>query len=305
MEAFRDSLITGIDAVVSQLYEQQNSNGGHPQLQIEAVVLPQDRLLERRERTQTYVLGRIDVDAWRSPRPSEVSSDSSPHTQTETNAFAVPTQPSQDRRSAQETLDGTTAQLQHSKLSNGQAPDGERELRPRRKEVGGLRLGHPGSAGITPPRTPSPPNTRQLGADGRNFPKRRKLDADRPAKLQASTVDKLIEGIWEQIHKPNCLVFGHDLAEALDTITSHRGIGDNASAFADLSRRCRQVTCASRTARSLEVIVQAYWVDCYDASIEALKRKRPDLRTHEHKKMVMMEACASFEWSEKELRNRM
>ena len=36
-----------------------------------------------------------------------------------------------------------------------------------------------------------------------------------------------------------------------------------------------------------------------------LKEQRPELRPHEHKKLVMMEACSNFEWSEKDLRNRM
>lgn len=162
--------------------------------------------------------------------------------------------------------------------------------------MGGLRLG-----GNTPQREPSPSGTRQLASDQRNFPKRRRID-DGPAKLQPSTIDKLIEGIWEQIHTPNILVVPPDIS---DIIKPLRPAANLSLDFTDVSRRCRILTGISRTARSIEVMMQAHWIDCFHSRIDALKESRPDLRPHEHKKLVMTEACATFEWSEKDLRNRM
>ena len=75
--------------------------------------------------------------------------------------------------------------------------------------------------------------------------------------------------------------------------------------FACVSERCRVLTGVSRTARAVEVMYQAHWVDCYDAKVELVKEQRPELRLFEQKRIVMSEACASFEWSEKDLRNRM
>ena len=137
--------------------------------------------------------------------------------------------------------------------------------------------------------------------DQRTFSKRRRVD-EGPAKLQPSTIDKLIEGIWEQIHTPNILVIPPDIS---DIIRPLRPAANLSLDFTDVSRRCRILTGISRTARSIEVMMQAHWVDCYHARIEAMKEQRPDLRPHEHRKLVMTEACSTFEWSEKDLRNRM
>lgn len=64
-------------------------------------------------------------------------------------------------------------------------------------------------------------------------------------------------------------------------------------------------TSISRTTRSIEVIMQVYWVDCYYTRIDVLKDQRLDLRPYEYKKLIMTEACTNFEWSKKNLRNRM
>jgi hypothetical protein len=180
----------------------------------------------------------------------------------------------------------------------------------RRKMVGGLRLGQSGPpCNLTPPRTPTPPSTRQLESDERNFPKRRKIDRGGPAKLQQSTVERLIESIWEQIHRPWTLALGPELSEAFEAVMEGLSDGSNgvstSSNFGNVSRYCRQITCGSRTTRALEVIIQAHWIDCFDARVAALADKRPDLRPPGHKKMVLTEACIVFSWSEKELRNRM
>jgi hypothetical protein len=78
----------------------------------------------------------------------------------------------------------------------------------RRKAVGGLHLAIHRSDGFgpTPPRSPSPLSSRQIQPDRRNFPKHKKQDPEGPRRLQPSTLDKLITGIWEQLHNPPFLL---------------------------------------------------------------------------------------------------
>lgn len=177
-----------------------------------------------------------------------------------------------------------------------------------RKAVGGLRLAaHPSSGfGPTPPRSPSPLSSRQLQPDVRNFPKRRKHDPTGPHRLQASTLDKLIGGIWEQLHNPSFLLQSSLWPQTLDTpslgpVLADAGVVD----FHALNKRCHRVSCAGCTMRSVEVIVQAHWMECFDARVEMLKKECPSLPASEPKKTVFVEACADFGWSEKELRNKM
>jgi hypothetical protein len=68
---------------------------------------------------------------------------------------------------------------------------------------------------------------------------------------------------------------------------------------------CRQITEGARTGKALEVIMQAHWVDSFDAQLATLAESRTDLRPSEQKKATMAKACELFNWSEKELRNRM
>jgi ATP-dependent RNA helicase DDX49/DBP8 len=288
MEAFRDSLITKIDSIIADL-EPDQMNQAETQIQIEATVIPrhQTRQISRK----TFVLGTLDVGQWQSSSPSRTSQSTSPFlSRTTTSPVAVrPSEeeqtPSSTTRSAAEGVDSAVPATASANANEGRA---------RRKAVGGLHIGS-----IT--RTPSPEGSRQLQTDQRNFPKRRKID-DGPAKLQPSTVDKLIEGIWEQIHTPNILVIPPDISDIIRPLQPAANLSLN---FTDVSRRCRILTGISRTARSIEVMMQAHWVDCFFARIDSMKEQRPDLRLHEHKKLVMTEACATFEWSEKDLRNRM
>lgn len=274
MESLRESLIAKIDSIVADL------DGSEQQVQIEATVLGQTR----RAGTRKIVLETFDAGQWRSPvsspviRRNDLESSVEPTPQREDTGFG----------DAESRADPDPSPIQHEITVTAN------ESRPRRKNVGGLRLG--GTS-----RTPSPDGPRQLAHDQRNFPKRRRTDLDSTAKLQPSTVDRLIEGIWEQVHKPNILMLPDDIGQSIRPNASGAPVHD----FADVSRRCRIVTGVSRTTRSIEVMMQAHWVDCYLARIDMLKEQRPDLRLHEHKKMVMTEACTSFEWSEKDLRNRM
>ena len=283
MDAFRSSLISKIDDIVSDLYEKEGG-GSDTQLQIEATVIGRDRPQRRSVQSTKFVLGKFDLNLWRPPLQSPISprhdeQDSSRH---DSQAIQQAVNPSEN------IADSPQLPSQHGTTA--------REGRPRRKTVGGLRIG---ANDLTPPRTPSPPGTRQLATAQRSFPKRRRLE-EGPAKLQPSTVDKLIEGIWEQIHNPNLLVVPEVISRTFQNSDTF-----NLRDFGDVSRRCRVLTGVSRTTRSIEVIMQSHWMDCFYARIDALQDQRPDLRPHEHKKLVMTEACSNFEWSEKDLRNRM
>lgn len=150
--------------------------------------------------------------------------------------------------------------------------------------------------------------TSQQDSQQHPSPKRRKLSNDSNTPEQP-VVDKLIEGIWEQIHKPRSLAMGTDLVEAMSVMLERMtGNGKTFSAsnldFGKATQYCRQITTGSRTTRAFEVIVQAHWVDCYDARLVAVREANPHLRPSECKKMVINEACTSFAWSEKDLRNR-
>lgn len=61
----------------------------------------------------------------------------------------------------------------------------------RRKHTGGLRL-----KGLSDPK---PSKIRRLNAEGKTFPQRRKPH-NGDAKMEPSSLDKLVRGIWEQIH---------------------------------------------------------------------------------------------------------
>ncbi|CAJ2510307.1 Uu.00g050100.m01.CDS01 [Anthostomella pinea] len=159
-------------------------------------------------------------------------------------------------------------------------------------------------------------------ADG-NFPKRRKAESVGYA-LKPSTLDKLIVGIWEQIHggisiDPQGLMDqfmagpllqgaqGSQVGMHSSGLTQPPGASlfQNGRPFNDTNLFCRKVTQASRTCRSVEVIVQARWVEYFDAYVEHLKTANPSTSDTKHRKAALVEACSDFGWSDKELRNKM
>jgi hypothetical protein len=286
-------------------------------LQIEARIVDDDTGDEACSQPWTCVLEDVSLNDLRhSPNPAAAGHGSQHISNQRSLGFSEqhPAEEEHNRstRPRRSTLESCTPDSGGADDEEDEDEQGDAQHVSRRKMVGGLRLGHTSgiSCNLTPPRTPTPPTTRQFESEQRHFPKRRKLGKEGPAQLQRSTVDKLIEGIWEQIHKPRTLALGPELGEALQSIADRVGEGSarpttTSIDFGNASRYCRQITCGSRTARALEVIIQAHWVNCYDARLEALREERPELRPHEHKKMVLSEACALFAWSEKDLRNRM
>jgi hypothetical protein len=53
------------------------------------------------------------------------------------------------------------------------------------------------------------------------------------------------------------------------------------------------------------MIVQAYWVDCYEARIVAIQLEKQSLSTTEARVTALKEACAVLKLPEKEMRNRL
>ncbi|KAI0490327.1 hypothetical protein F4859DRAFT_457762 [Xylaria cf. heliscus] len=164
---------------------------------------------------------------------------------------------------------------------------------------------------------------RQMQVMNENFPKRRKAEAVGYA-MKPSTLDKLIIGIWEQLHSGVTMnpieILGQFMTPPLlrdeinpsqdraGTSLSNPSISSSSLSgrqFNDTTVFCRRVTQASRTCRSVEVIVQARWVEHFDAYLEHLKANDPKTSTTKHRKSALVEASGNFGWSEKELRNKM
>lgn len=213
-------------------------------------------------------------------------------------------------------------------------------------------------SGLRPSRAPvqliEDANTqRQMQVGDKSFPKRRKVEPTGYA-LKPSTLDKLIVGIWEQIHSTTTLDPQDLLSQFVSTSAIEEPVKASAAATspADYSSQapasgtsdvagpsshlavaplsmtglsthkasnlgpakpmpfshnnifCRRVTQASRTCRSIEVIVQARWVEHFEAHIDANKLTNPAMSDTKHRKAALVEACHDFGWTEKELRNK-
>ena len=76
-------------------------------------------------------------------------------------------------------------------------------------------------------------------------------------------------------------------------------------AFRLVNTMCLTCHSQSQSSRALEMIVQAYWVDCYEARIVAIQLEQPLLSVTEARMTVLREACAVLRLTEKELRNRL
>ncbi|KIW59388.1 hypothetical protein PV05_03841 [Exophiala xenobiotica] len=185
----------------------------------------------------------------------------------------------------------------------------------RRKMVGCLRLAR--SAPITRAVSPEKePSCRRLTSDARHFPKRNPPKNLR--KPEISPFERLIIGIWEQIHghfemKPSDLV---DLCTQINQLRAAVSNGalqqgvlpsfiPGKGAFQGMNHYCRQITQASRCSRSLEVIVQARWIQCYDEHVQKMAAEDPDLSLTKARMIALAEASKDFGWSSKELRNKM
>ncbi|KXS94450.1 hypothetical protein AC579_2987 [Pseudocercospora musae] len=195
--------------------------------------------------------------------------------------------------------------------------DDDDERPAKRRATGGLRIGRPASSGEHAPH-PSTAVSRRLESENvRVFPQRKKRLPDNP-NLQPSSLDKFIGGVWESIFsgvrldpaevieqwqaiessgQPKLLMeaaSNHDLAARHDSVTQ--------SKFGRMNVLARKISQTSRTCRSLEVIVQAHWVQAFDERAAELALS---MTKEKAKKTAISEACVDFSWSEKELRNKM
>ncbi|KAJ0114777.1 set domain-containing protein [Diaporthe amygdali] len=203
--------------------------------------------------------------------------------------------------------------------------DAETSAGRQRRPLGGLRPARRDQSSVD--LEPEPTSQRQISS-GDKFPKRRKQQPTGHV-LQPSTLDKLIRGIWEQIHgslslDPQNLLDQVQLrpleSAPFDEVNSKLGlvlhpggqgsivqdsIYDSSRSFKRSNVFCSQVTQASRACRSLEVIVQARWVEHFDAYVDSLAANDLSTPRSRFNKAALMEACTDFGWSEKELRNKM
>lgn len=180
---------------------------------------------------------------------------------------------------------------------------------------------------------------RQMQIVEYSFSKRAKTQTDVEFSPEESSLRKFTTGIWEHIHagvklEPQSLVeqwqltavaaastvtdggtasydTGMDLS-SLHPSTGSPGIiflsaqdGGAVDSFSRSNTFCRKVTQASRTCRSIEVIVQARWIEQFDSHVELLAVGNPGMSLTKCRKAALMEACSDFGWTEKELRNKM
>jgi ATP-dependent RNA helicase DDX49/DBP8 len=167
----------------------------------------------------------------------------------------------------------------------------------------------------------------------RSFPKRMKIDDDAVATLREASLDKFIVGIWEQIYRgidldPKSILEQWQAATSAAGTTSAPtpAISDHptdstpstfgllpitanltevSGSFNQSNAFCRKVTQASRTCRSIEVIVQARWIEHFESHVKTLAASNPSISTKKCRKIALLEACNDFGWAEKDMRNRM
>lgn len=187
----------------------------------------------------------------------------------------------------------------------------------RRKGTGGLRISQNQII-----QEDHSEHQRQMQVDTRNFPKRKKVASEKFV-FQPSTLDKLIIGIWEQLHgsinlDPKAIFEQFQIAPMASSDLVHHNAADATAmdmlsttadsthdSFSQMNVFCRKVTQASRVCRSIEMIVQARWTELFEEQIQFRAATAPELSGTKHRKAVFMEACQDFGWSEKELRNKM
>lgn len=218
----------------------------------------------------------------------------------------------------------------HATLNRQSAPGSPaRQFRPRlsaapalsdderpnkRRATGGLRVGSSGPSDAS--QRTSSALTRRLESDNRVFPQRKKRLPDNP-NLQPSSLDKFIGGVWESIFSgvrldPSEVIEQWQAIESngqprllMDTTESELSTGHDTaiqSVFGRMNVLARKISQTSRTCRSLEVIVQAHWIQAFDDRVAELSASTTKEKA---KKTAISEACIDFNWTEKELRNKM
>ncbi|KAL4985941.1 hypothetical protein BDW68DRAFT_198348 [Aspergillus falconensis] len=195
------------------------------------------------------------------------------------------------------------------------APD-DHDLRPskRHKTLSGLRLPDSSSGDKTKPRLPQsqeashgyshdamPKSIRQVHSDTR-FPQRAKPGQGlEPPVLEPTSSDKLISGIWRQIY--SSVRLSRDFSNIKQTISIRSGA--SSEVFQSVNALCLHYYNRSQSSRALEMIVQAFWVESFEARTAVLQYEKPILSKTEARMIAVREACVVLNWKEKDLRNRM
>ncbi|KAL2814693.1 SET domain protein [Aspergillus cavernicola] len=193
--------------------------------------------------------------------------------------------------------------------------DADRHSCKRRKTMSGLRLARVTATGLTESNNgdsgsltfnttdsncPNQP-IRQVHSDTR-FPQRKKprQEFSLPI-LEPTSADKLIAGIWRQLHSPVQLSSFTSIIEPRINIRT----GVSVEVFREINTLCLKYYNQSQSSRALEMIVQAYWIECFEARVAAIRLEKPSLSTTDARMMALKEACVVLDWKEKDLRNRM
>lgn len=146
--------------------------------------------------------------------------------------------------------------------------------------------------------------------------------------MRPSTLGKLITGIWEQIFSSISFNMSAVIDEwrdaqadgsAVDAVgnvtdtaastasamTLSSAVQSSNRPFTQMNVLCRKISQASRVSRALEVVVQARWVEHFDAQVNRLLSEKAHVSPTRARMIVLAEACRDFCWTEKELRNKM
>lgn len=169
---------------------------------------------------------------------------------------------------------------------------------------------------------------RQIQIPDHSFPKRPKTQREVIYRPQETSLAKFVTGIWEQIHS-GVQLDPHSILNHWPTVTGTEDLALQASdrsatlsvalprgndvarlcdahdSFNRINTLCWKVTQASRTYRSVEVIVQARWVEHFESYVSSLAVTYPAMSATKRRRAALMEACNDFGWQEKEMRNKM
>lgn len=180
---------------------------------------------------------------------------------------------------------------------------------------------------------------RQIQVRDKSFPKRVKIQPGGVFHPQESSLCKFIVGVWQQIHAGAILeppfhykqaqpttgtgigsaavtmsrTFSNFTSESQDRLATSLTATDDSwtrldppwDSFNKSNVFCRRVTQTSRTCRSIEVIVQARWVELFDSYVDSLALRSPGMSQTKCSMVALTEACNDFGWTEKEVRNKM
>ncbi|KAM3157100.1 SET domain-containing protein [Botrytis cinerea] len=179
-------------------------------------------------------------------------------------------------------------------------------LEKKRKTIGGLTIKR-GSYDEMPDDSSSSSQVgssaaRQLQTEFRVFPQRKKRNGHGIHQLQPSSIEKFVAGVWKQIYSNVELAPISLDSNCVPMIASG---GSNFELFRAINSLCLRITTIARRYRSLETIIQAHWVDCFDHRVKEIGIQNPFLSNTETKMLALREACTVLKWSEKELRNRL